>query len=144
MSKNQVSSSDDIMSNMTIKGLFKKWMSKIHQDICCALFQYYMKSNNRDTGDREFTESLFREVGLEIKYVTPILEDMTVSNLYGMEDIFIAAYGVTSDEVFVIRRFLDRYKCIDEWDEDYMWNDCGSDRRMLDILTSFNQYITQL
>lgn len=72
---------------------------------------------------------------VKISNLTPVLEDLVNKNIYGVEDIFIAVYGVDSDEVYALRRFLELNSRITEWDEDYMWNNCGSDKRMLKILT---------
>lgn len=54
---------------------------------------------------------------------------------YGIEDVFIAVFGITSNEVYAIRRFLEKYNNMESWDTDYMWNDCESDTRLYNIIS---------
>lgn len=126
---------DNILSDMTIKGLLGKWIELINFNINDCLYKYYMKTRNIDCGDKKFVINLFNEVSAKISFITPVLEDLVNKNIYGIEDIFIAIYGVDSDEVYTLRNFITLNSKISEWDEDYMWNDCSSNKRMLKILT---------
>lgn len=94
-----------------------------------------MKTGNINRGDKNFVINLFNEVSTKISFLVPVLEDLVNKNIYGIEDIFIAVYGVDSDEVYTLRNFFTLNSKISEWDEDYMWNDCSSNKRMLKILT---------
>lgn len=126
---------DNILSDMTIKGLLGKWTGLIDSDINNCLYKYYMKTGNIDCGDKNFVINLFNEVNTKISFLVPVLEDLVNKNIYGIEDIFIAVYGVDSDEVYTLRSFFTLNSKISEWNEDYMWNDCSSNKRMLKILT---------
>ena len=126
---------DNILSDMTIKGLLGKWTELIDSDINNCLYRYYMKTGNINRGDKNFVINLFNEVSTKISFLVPVLEDLVNKNIYGIEDIFIAVYGVDSDEVYTLRNFFTLNSKISEWDEDYMWNDCSSNKRMLKILT---------
>lgn len=132
---NNINFPDDIISDMTIKGLLGKWTEWIYSKAVSALLKYYMKTGNIDAGDKSFVISQFKGIKMEIDYLTPILEDLVAKEICGIEDIFIAVYGIKSDEVYVVRRFLDRCNHINEWDTDYMWNDCANDKRLLSILS---------
>ena len=132
---NNTNFSDNALSDMTIKGLLGKWTGLIASDINSCLDKYYMKTRNIDYGDKNFVINLFNNTSVKISNLTPVLEDLVNKNIYGVEDIFIVVYGVDSDEVYALRRFLELNSRITEWDEDYMWNNCGSDKRMLKILT---------
>ena len=130
---NNTNFSDGIMSDMTTKGLLGKWTALIESRVRCDIRKYYMKTRNIDAGDKNWIKSFFKDTMQFISYLTPILEDLVHKNIYGMEDIFIAVYGIQSDEVYLLREFLDLYKRMDEWDEDYMWNDCETNSRLYDI-----------
>ena len=126
---------DNILSDMTIKGLLGKWTERIDSDINNCLYKYHMKTRNIDCGDKNFVINLFNEVSTKISFLVPALEDLVNKNIHGIEDIFIAVYGVDSDKVYTLRSFFTLNSKISEWDEDHMWNDCGSNKRMLKILT---------
>lgn len=125
---------DKVMSDMIPKGLLSKWVERIYWEAKFCLKKYYMKHHNIDCGHKEFVISLFEETHYKIFYITPVLEDLVNINLYGMEDIMIAIYGVDSDEVYAYRRFLTLYEKIGNWDTDFMWNDCSSDKRLFNII----------
>lgn len=91
--------------------------------------------NNINVGCIDFIKTLFYENNTGIQYITSILDDLTIRELYEIEDIFIAVYSVQSDEVYTLRKFEELYKNIDEWDADFMWNDCSSDKRLKDIIS---------
>lgn len=93
-----------------------------------------MKKGNIDYGDKSLPKLYFRETENKINILTPVLEDLVNKNIYGIEDIFISVYGVDSDEVYGLRTFMKLFEKIDSWDEDYMWDDCRSDKRMFHIL----------
>lgn len=132
---NNTNFSDNILSDMTIKGLLGKWTALINSHIKLCLCKYYMKTDNIDCGDKNFVINFFNEVNTKISCLEPILEDLVNENIYGIEDIFIAVYGVDSDEVYTLRNFLTLNRKISKWNEYYMWNDCSSDERLLKILT---------
>ena len=132
-----VDDTDSFLSDMIVSKLLIKWVGSIFSDACYALCKYYMHTGNVDCGCMPVVESLFREIDVKMQVLIPVLEDMVSRDIRGIEDIFIAVYGVGSDEVYVMRRFLELFGRMGEWDEDYMWNDCGGDRRMLQILTRF-------
>ena len=126
---NNIDFSEDVLSNITIKGLLGKWTHMIISDVKHDIYKFYAKTRNIDAGDKNCIREFFMETNEKIHYLTPILEDLCNENLYGIEDIMIAVFGVGSDEVFVLREFLRRMEQINEWDEDYMWNDfAGRDR----------------
>lgn len=129
--------SDSILSDMTIKKLLIKWTELIKFDISYGLYKYYMKTHNIDRGDKNFVITLFNEISTKISFLTPVLEDLVNKNIHGIEDIFIAIYGVDSNEVYILRDFFKLNDKVNTWDEDYMWNDCNSDKRMLEILVQY-------
>lgn len=131
---NNIAFPNSIMSDMTTKGLLGKWTTMITSEIVPALYKYYMKYRNIDAGCKGFVASLFIEIEGKISNLTPVLEDLVDKNIYGIEDIFIAVYGITSDEVYVLRRFMELSKKIESWDEDFMWNNCSTDKRLKSIL----------
>lgn len=131
---NNIAFSNNIMSDMTTKGLLGKWVSMIFSESQSALYKYYMKDMNIDAGDKSFVISLFKSVDNKISNLTPVLEDLVEKNIYGIEDIFIAVYGVSSDEVYVLREFMRLSQKMASWDEDYMWNNCETDKRLKSIL----------
>lgn len=133
---NNINFSDSIMSDMTIKGLLGRWTSIIFSELTTVLYKYYIKNNNIDAGDKNFVITLFQDLNHKIEYLTPVLEDLVEENICGIEDIFIAVYGVASDEVYVLRRFLHLTERMASWDEDYMWNDCATNKRLKKILLS--------
>lgn len=132
---NNINFSDEIMSEMTTKGLLGKWCETIFREIKYCLKNYYIKTNNVGVGCDNFVKTLFSETDSNINHITKLLEDLTIRELYGIEDIFIAVYGVQSDEVYTLRKFKELYEKIDEWDTDFMWNDCGFDKRLKDIIS---------
>lgn len=131
---NNIAFPSSIMSDMTTKGLLGKWTSAILSGTVNALHKYYIKDGNIDAGDKSFVVSLFRDIEDKISNLTPVLEDLVDKNIYGIEDIFIAVYGITSDEVYVLREFMKLSKNMASWDEDYMWNDCITDKRLRSVL----------
>ena len=134
---NNINFSDEILSDMTMKGILGKWTGLLYSDIRYAMFKYYMKTRNIDVDCLNFTKNLFKTTRNKINFVEPVLNDMVAVNIGGIEDIFIGIYGVGSDEVYLLRNFLERCENIDSWDEDYMWNDCLGNERMYKILTGF-------
>ena len=124
---------DSVMSDMTTKGLLGKWTEMVISDVQWAVLKYYAKTRNIDAGDLNFVRSLFVTTNDKIKILTPVLEDLCNRNLYGIEDITIAVFGVGSDEVFVLREFLKRMQRINEWDTDFMWNDFSGHERLKKI-----------
>ena len=124
---------DSVMSDMTTKGLLGKWTDMVISDAQRAVLKYYAKTRNIDAGDLSFVRSLFVATNDKIKILTPVLEDLCNRNLYGIEDITIAVFGVGSDEVFVLREFLKRMQRINEWDTDFMWNDFSGHERLKKI-----------
>ncbi len=129
---NNVNFPNDILSDMSVKGILGKWTELIVSHVKYALYKYYVKTGNIDVGTD--IKWAFEDVHVKITQLTPVLEDMVEKNIHGMGDILIGVYGVGSDEVYMFRRFMDRYSCIDEWDTDYMWNDCGGDKRLKKLL----------
>ena len=126
--------SDNIISHMTIKDVLEHWLSRIASNVRFCLYKYYIETKNIDVGDKKIVVSFFKDTYNSIETTTPILEDMLIKEISGIEDIFIAVYGVISDEVYALRHFLDLYKRIDTWDEDYMWNDCVGNQRLKNII----------
>lgn len=131
---NNTDFSDSIMSDMTIKGLLGKWTARIFDEARTALKMYHLKEENIDHWDTDRVLSRFRYVSTAIRWIQPVLEDLTAENIYGIEDVFIAVYGVMSDEVYVIREFLRLDRMRGEWDADYIWDDCVHDSRLEKIL----------
>lgn len=126
---------DEILSDMTIKGLLGRWTGSILAKVRYALCGYFLaESHNVDAGDKNAVETRFEEVKNIIDFSTPILEDCVDQNICGIEDIFIAVFGIMSDEVYLLRRFLQLYADMDQWDTDFMWNDCKNDPRLKKIL----------
>ena len=131
MHGNNIDFRDSILSGITIKGLLGKWTGAIASDVHYAVENYYM----REYKDRkDHVVSVFHKVASKIETLTPVLEDLVSREICGMEDIFIAVFGLTSDEVCLIRKFMELHGRIDTWDEDCMWDDCVHDRRLFDIL----------
>ena len=118
---------------MTTKGLLGKWTHTIISDVRHDVYKFYAKTLNIDAGDINCVRQFFIATSEKIKYLTPVLEDLCNKNLYGIEDIMIAVFGAGSDEVFLLREFLNRMDHIDEWDEDYMWNDFQEHDRLKQI-----------
>ena len=58
---NNTDFSDDIMSDMTIKGLLGKWTTIILSRVNTALWKYYFRTDNIDAGDVEFVKNKFME-----------------------------------------------------------------------------------
>lgn len=131
---NNTNFSDTIMSDITTKGLLGKWTAMILADTENALQKYYIKDRNIDAGDKGRVAALFRYTDSKIAVLTPVLEDLVTPNISGIEDIFIAVYGVASDEVYILRSYRKLAQNVGTWDEDYMWNNCSSDRRLRHIL----------
>ena len=133
---NNTNFSDFIMSDMTTKGLLGRWADIVYEDVICALKKCYMKTNNMDAYDVNVTDIMFDEAENKIKYLTPVFEDVLNTDISGIEDIFIAIYGVTSDEVYAMRIFLkdNAKRNSSGWDADHMWNDCCYDKRLRVIL----------
>ena len=131
---NNIAFPSNIMSDMTTKGLLGKWTSLILSETLTALYKYHMEYRNIDAGDKSFVISRFRDVGDRISNITPVLNDLVDKNINGIEDIFIAVYGIASDEVYVLREFMRLLKNMASWDEDYMWTDCTTDKRLRSLL----------
>lgn len=125
---------NSIMSDMTTKGLLGKWTGMIASEIEHSLLKYHIKTNNIDVGCTDFVRELFTETMGKIQYLTPVLEDLVNEKIFGMEDIFIAVYGIGSDEVYMFREFRRLFTKMEQWDEDYMWADCSGDSRLKAIL----------
>ena len=123
--RNNTNFPNDIMSDMTTKGLLGKWVAFLVSKVRCSLYSYYIKTNNIDYGDTNFVTQRFTETKGEIEYILPVLEDLVNANIHGFEDICIAVYGIGSDEVFMIRRFFQLCVCMPIWKKDSMWTDCS-------------------
>jgi hypothetical protein len=132
---NNTSFPDSVMSDMTTRGLLGKWTEMIFSEVKGALFKYHMRSRNMDFGYKNTTAIYFNDAWRMIEEVTPVLEDLVNESIYGIEDIFLAVFGVGSDEVYALREFLRLHGKMGNWDEDCMWNDCKGDERLLRILT---------
>lgn len=131
---NSISFSDNIMSSMTTKGLLSKWTNYLYHQMRYCLSKYYMCVCNVDVGDKNYVVVQFKDIDNLIVRLIPVLEDLVDIRIKGMEDIFIAVYGIESDEVYVCRRFLYLFQMMDKWDEDFMWNDCKTDERLRGII----------
>lgn len=117
---------------MTIKGLLGKWTYRIFSEMKADLAEYFFSQKNPydDTDTKvKRTMKYFSDTVQIIKILEPVLEDLVCEEIYGMEDIFIAVFGITSDEVYVYREFFRIYKHRNEsmnyahddiWDADYM------------------------
>lgn len=136
---NNINFSDDILSDMTIKGLLGKWTHLVASNIKSDLYRYYSKKyfevSSYDGLVNEI-QCFFNATQNEIDKLTPILEDLVNKNIYGMEDIFIAVFGIMSDEVYMIREFNRIMEKQEEYrfDTDYMWNNCRGHSRLAEIL----------
>lgn len=131
---NNINFPDDILSDMTTKGLLGKWIGYLVSEVRGALYSFHVKTNNIDCGDIDFVTKRFVETKMKIDCILPVLEDLIDANIYGFEDICIAIYGVGSDEVFLVRRFLQQNACMSEWKSGSMWTDCKGDLRLHNIL----------
>lgn len=125
---------NEILNHITIRELLEKWLSLIYSDVFMALCKYHMKIGNIDAGDKKIVKRFFKDTYNNIYCLTPLLEDLVNADLHGIEDIFIAVFGILSDEVYVLRSFFKLYAGMDSWVEANMWDDCISDKRMLKIL----------
>lgn len=128
---------DDVLSSITIKGLLGKWVSLKLSDIRYAVLKYHIAYRNIDAGHVNFVRSLFEELEDDLRILTPVLEDLTASYLYGFDDIVKAVYGRDSDEAYLVREYRRLDETKDAWDENTMWRlHAGKDERLFDILTS--------
>lgn len=134
---NNTNFSDFIMSDITTKGLLGGWVDSIYDDMLHALQVYHMKTNNTHAGNTRATEVLFNYAENKITYLTPVFESIVNSDIRGIEDVFIAIYGIASDEVYVLRAFLkeNNERNVYGWDINYMWDDCMKNERLREILT---------
>lgn len=124
----------EILSGMRVEGLIEKWVTWLVYEMERSLYKYYMRDRNIDADCLGAITGLFSHVNQETEYVTKCLEDLIVEEIVGFEDIVIAIYGVASDEVYLVRRFYYLFSKIEEWDTDFMWNNCANDRRLKTIL----------
>lgn len=131
---NNVNFPNEIMSEMTTKGLLGKWLSYILSEIQRSLATYYLKTGNVDAGDFNFVVDRFKETREMVEYYLPVLHDLVEERISGLEDITIAVYGISSDEVFLVRRFQQLCISMPVWKEHQMWNDCKGDSRMKKII----------
>ena len=128
---------DDVLSSMTIKGLLGKWVTMKISEIHYAVLKYHIKYRNIDAGDVNFVLSLFEELEEELSILTPVLEDLTASHLYGFDEIAEAVYGRDSDEMYLIREYRRLTNSRDEWKVCDMWKlHTGKDVRLYSILTA--------
>lgn len=135
---------EEIMSDFSKKDLLLKWVDFIYSDVENFVHYYHIRGGFVDPGVKEslFEANWRYKVASErIKYLTPVLEDLVNEKLYGIEDIMIAIYGITSDEVFVLREFLrleerKNNSKDNEFDVDYMGR--LNNGRLYDILTGKN------
>ena len=132
---NNTDFSDEILSDITIKGILGKWCQYIIGDVCYIVGKYHLnKQYNVDAFDMELTKQLFTNIYNKYIIVEDILEDIVIKNIRGLEDIFISVYGVYSDEVFIYREFKKLYNNIDNWNAVDMWTNCEYNKRLFDIL----------
>lgn len=134
ISKMKIGITDEIMSNMTTKDFVGKWVEYLCHQIKYAAIKCHQKVGNVDAGDMEIVKMFYKDANNEIKYIVPLLEDRLNENICGIEDIFIAVYGSTSDEVYLLRQFTKDFERMDEWDPDYMWDDCKHNERLAKII----------
>lgn len=117
---------NEVLSDMTTKGLLGKWcnmiLSHIVSDVCKYRVEIYLEGH-------EYTEikSNFLYTYRQISHITPILEDLTNINLYGLDDIFLAVYGINSKEVRILREHKRLLRLLNKADDktsfgDGMWS----------------------
>ena len=132
---NNIDFPDSVVGSMTVKGLIGKWCDVIVSDVqYCLTKHFFAAPHNVDAGDVRFVQATFREANAKIQSLRPVLEDMVAENIYGIEDILIAVYGVQSDEVYMYRTFNSLLSKMPTWDRDYMWNDASGNPRLARIL----------
>lgn len=137
---NSIDFPDEIMSDMTTKGILSHQIDTIiNVKIEYAMFKYHMRTRNIDAGYKNFVTHLFQDAIRHIDVATPILEDFVNRNIYGLEEILCAMFGEYSDEVYIYRKFNELAKRINEWDEKEMWTDCSNDERLKGILCGKRQ-----
>lgn len=130
---NNIDFPNEIMSEMTTKGLLGKWLSYIISQIQRSLATYYLKTGNVDAGDFNAVVAQFTQTKEMVEYYLPVLHDLVEERISGLEDIAIAVYGISSDEVFLVRRFQQLCISMPVWKEYEMWNDCRGDFRLKKI-----------
>ena len=128
---------DDVIGPLTMKGLLGKWVTLKLSDIRYAVTKYHMSYRNIDAGDANFVLQLFADLDDELFILTPVLEDLTASHLYGFDNIVEAMYGPNSDEVYLVREYRTLAQSRNEWKACDMWKlHAGKDARLYNILTS--------
>ncbi len=123
---------DSIMSDITTKGLLGKWTQLIYLDTLSCLRRYY-ESRRKQGRDIEYVRRFFERNSQSAAHKLPILEDLVTNDINGMEDIFIAVFGVGSKQVYVLRHFIELMQK-ETWDGSHMWDNAKDDLRLHKIL----------
>lgn len=105
-SESNVEFQDAILSPMTIRGLLKKWVSYLVGRIRYTLCAYYFRTGNENRANKAYVEYLFERALMGLHFVVPVLRDTLDASIEGIEDICIAVYGESSDEIYIIERFF--------------------------------------
>lgn len=135
---NNVDFKDEIMSDMTMKGLLGKWVELLYSKIEYAVFKYYKRQHNIDVNDMDTVKMMFEDAYNYMVLLTPILEDMVTEDYYGIEEIVEAIYGADSNEAYVLKDFKEKSENMERWKDSDMWDEFESNPRLKDI------YITRI
>ena len=114
---------------------FEKHLDKHAAAIKHALVTYHMPQKNNLVGQMDKVELVFLETFYSLDWIVPILEEVVSSQCYGIEDVFASVYGDDSDEIYMLRAFLEKFENIQSWTEADMWNGCKADARLAAIIT---------
>lgn len=134
---NNIDFADSVVGSMTMKGLLGKWLGVVVDDCRSCLIRYYSDEYAKFCEDIEppevYVRRWFDETAAKFKCLTPVLDDLVNSRLYGIGDILIAAYGVDSDEVYAYREF-ERLSEKKKFSTATMWDNAAHDPLLRKIL----------
>ncbi|MCR5718055.1 MAG: type II toxin-antitoxin system RelB/DinJ family antitoxin [Oscillospiraceae bacterium] len=127
---------NEIMSDINAKALLYKWTEYFFIESRYCVIKYYAKRNNVDANSISTVAIFFRRLKEEMEQITPVLEDLVISDITGIEEITAAIYGESSDEVYIVKTFNELYNSIDNWKESDMWNDFESNERLRQLFSN--------
>ncbi|MBQ8118530.1 MAG: hypothetical protein IJ147_10810 [Lachnospiraceae bacterium] len=129
---NNIDFPDKVLSDLTKKGVIGKWTEYMYRHIKNALCRYYLESSHQD---KEEVRLVFENIYDEVSKISFVLQDMISREFQGIDGIFEAVYGERSAELYVWEQFNMLYMRKSHWEESEMWNNCGNDKILYEILS---------
>lgn len=137
---------DIIFTDISAKDLMLAWSRNTLRDINDAMYEYYIKNSytlselfdrtcikNYTAFRKNMVELMFEDIHNQLVCQFHLFRPV-LKNIDYIIEFFDAVYGITSDEAYIVRKFMHLYKIMPNWNTMYMWDNCQDDIRLACIL----------